>query len=900
MSSAKLEGRSDKAADAVCHFQEAEKAAAAGDTELSWGALRLTCAAALIDGEPPALLPDQTADDLAALAGWLVGCGRTGRARAALALASGKGRERAAVLLARARLEWAAGLVDVAAALAGRAALLNPGLADAHLMVADHLSAGGKTTAARARLHVVLAIEPRHGDAYRRLGDLWRRQRRLDMAERSYRTALEIDHGNVAALHGLSAVLRDTGRHAEALQPAQRAVELAPDDPWHYVQVGNILSQLARSQEAVAAYRAALDLRVYLPGVPGALGRQLLKTGQLLEAAVFLGFAAVEAGTSAVLMAEVGDIYLRAGRPADSVPWYRRVVAVDAGSERRAALGRALLACGRWTEGFSELAQAVAKAAPPVPGANLPRGARLLVDGAGLDTVEQIALSGLLPALIRRGVSVTFVCSPELALMMAAWTIADLKLIAAPPDGLDDGALGNFDACISLVAIALDKAKVGALWPEPYLRPSNDLNGFVQPWPGSLTTPELTGAAQGELADALASAGAVLGAPGPAMALAGAMGRSGAVLVSSCAGWVWSHANGRGQWFPSLAVIPIAQAGDASSVVALVRSIPEMSLNALCEPQLPAQAIAAPHFADAVCRIPLLAEAVESGGRCEPLLGGFHNTLFRLTGNDDDLVVRLGCFPGLRWDSYEMELRHASVGARSGLAPEVLAADVADGTMVTAFVHGLPMTPDLFRSDPARLRQAALLYRQLHCGPAFFGEYKVFGLIDGLRATIGSSQDIPEGFDGLSDLGERIGGVRRLLRATMPSLAPCHNDPAAHNFIGVDGGLRLLDWQCSAQSDPHWELGAFTAEADLSEEQALLFFSTYFGCDNLAVTARVTLHRAVSHYLWLMQSLVWVLEGRDGGGWLNSARHKYDSLRGELASARHISAANDLTALADR
>lgn len=685
-SSSAAESGFDGVADAVAHFLTAEAAVAAGDAGAAWLAGHRACAAAMIGGDAtaasfPALLADQMVTDVVAVAEQLAAAGWPGRARAVLALVAEAGREQAALLLARARLERAAGQGETAAGLAERAAMLEPGLAEAHFMLAEHLMARGLVGDAMARLHAVLAIDPGHGAAHRGLGDLWRRQRRLDLATAAYQAALATAADDVAALHGLSAVLRDSGRFAEALPVAERAAALAPGDPWRWVQIGNILTPLGRAAEAAAAYRAAMDRWVYLPAVPMALARQLMQAGRLEEAAAFLGLAAAETGAPTALIAEVADLYDRCGRPADAVPWHRRVVEREDAGERkeangRAALARALLACGRKADGFA--------AADPIP---LPAGA---------------------PADVRLG--------------------------------------------------------------------------------------------------------------------------------------------------------------------------------------------------DALYRFPVLADAARRGVQCAPLLGGFHNTLYRLTGDGLDLVVRLGRFPPARWDLYEVEVRNATAAALAGLAPQVLAADACDGSMVTAFVAGKPMTPDAFRTDPERLRQVADLYRKLHHGPAFFGDYQVFHLIDGLRRTLAASdlRSLPEGIDDLTALGVQVEAVRRLLAATQPPLAPCHNDPAAHNFIGVPGGLVLLDWQCAGRADPHWELGAFTAEADLTQTQTMVVISSYFGSDTGIGIDRTILHRCVSHYYWLLQAVAWGLEGRAEGDWLPSVRHKHRSLREELGSARHKEASARLTALADQ
>ena len=46
------------------------------------------------------------------------------------------------------------------------------------------------------------------------------------------------------------------------------------------------------------------------------------------------------------------------------------------------------------------------------------------------------------------------------------------------------------------------------------------------------------------------------------------------------------------------------------------------------------------------------------------------------------------------------------------------------------------------------------------------------------------------------------------------SLAPCHNDLVAENFIKDDSGnLYLIDWEYSGMNDPHWDIAALFLES---------------------------------------------------------------------------------------
>ncbi|MBC9714393.1 tetratricopeptide repeat protein [Streptomyces sp. TRM66268-LWL] len=104
------------------------------------------------------------------------------------------------------------------------------------------------------------------------LGLLLRRRQRPDEAEGPLRAALRLtaDHPPAQAhtLFGLAALCRDTGRHDEALGYARRAVALAREAGFPYLEglalnrLGSVCRHLGRYAEALRHQRAALDLAV--------------------------------------------------------------------------------------------------------------------------------------------------------------------------------------------------------------------------------------------------------------------------------------------------------------------------------------------------------------------------------------------------------------------------------------------------------------------------------------------------------------------------------------------------------------------------------------------------------------------------------------------------------------
>lgn len=82
-----------------------------------------------------------------------------------------------------------------------------------------------------------------------------------------------------------AAALKRQNRHADALAPAQRAIDLLPDRPELHSNLGTSLYRLDRFDEAEAAYRRALALDAAHPDALFNLGRLQTRLGRFAESA---------------------------------------------------------------------------------------------------------------------------------------------------------------------------------------------------------------------------------------------------------------------------------------------------------------------------------------------------------------------------------------------------------------------------------------------------------------------------------------------------------------------------------------------------------------------------------------------------------------------------------------
>lgn len=96
------------------------------------------------------------------------------------------------------------------------------------------------------------------GDELTARGDRAFESRDYAAAAQSYRQALQVDHGNPHAYEGLARVSLRTGARDEALQYAQRAVQVRPRRAQYRVLLGDVHQAMGNAAEARRAWQEAL------------------------------------------------------------------------------------------------------------------------------------------------------------------------------------------------------------------------------------------------------------------------------------------------------------------------------------------------------------------------------------------------------------------------------------------------------------------------------------------------------------------------------------------------------------------------------------------------------------------------------------------------------------------
>lgn len=154
---------------------------------------------------------------------------------------------------------WSAGKHDQARASWARAKAINPRFLPTDLALAEADLAEGNLDRARTELVQVLEMDSRNFAGRILLARVETRASRYPEAVDQYRKALELQPGNFLALNNLAYLLADkAGQPDEALPLAQRALELAPENPDGGGTLGWVFYHKGLYQEAERYLRDAV------------------------------------------------------------------------------------------------------------------------------------------------------------------------------------------------------------------------------------------------------------------------------------------------------------------------------------------------------------------------------------------------------------------------------------------------------------------------------------------------------------------------------------------------------------------------------------------------------------------------------------------------------------------
>ena len=142
----------------------------------------------------------------------------------------------------------------------------------------------GRLSEARRVYEQVLHQDSDNARALFLLGTLALQQRDYEAGESLIRRAIAADSSDASYHNNLGVILRESGRLEDALQSYREAIELRPEYAEAHCNLGTVLRELEEYEDAVVSLERAIEIDPLYAGAYGMLGSTLQQLGRFAEA----------------------------------------------------------------------------------------------------------------------------------------------------------------------------------------------------------------------------------------------------------------------------------------------------------------------------------------------------------------------------------------------------------------------------------------------------------------------------------------------------------------------------------------------------------------------------------------------------------------------------------------
>ena len=256
-------------------------------------------------------------------------------------------------VFAEAAALYQSGRFTEALALAEAAAPSSPQSAQLFNIAAVSAFALGRCELAEKHWRTAIQVHPGYAEAYYNLGNLLSGLKRLPEAEASFRQSIALEPGYAEARNNLGLLLQGLRRFEEAEASFRQAIVLKPGHVGAHYNLGLLLQELQRFEEAEAAYCQAIALKPCYVDAHNNLGALLQKLKRFEEAeaayrqAIALRPGDVEAHNN------LGNLFLELKRFPEAEAAYCQALVFQPGDiEVQWNFGLFLLILGRFEEAW--------------------------------------------------------------------------------------------------------------------------------------------------------------------------------------------------------------------------------------------------------------------------------------------------------------------------------------------------------------------------------------------------------------------------------------------------------------------------------------------------------------------------------------------------------------------
>ncbi|HET9834538.1 MAG TPA: protein kinase [Vicinamibacterales bacterium] len=216
-------------------------------------------------------------------------------------------------------------LLDEATSQILEAVRIDPTQSETRLALANLYNQRGRSAAAVDELGRVLAQQPSNDNAHRLLGDVLIGQGHMEEGLSELNRAVALRPQYWRNQQSLGMALLRAGKLKEAIETFSRFAQLKPDEPWPYQQLGAAYQTLGDNARARQNYERSIALNPNASSYTN-LATILYAEGKYQEAARTYEQAIRLLPKRALYRRNLGDTYLKLGRPADARAAYEKAV----------------------------------------------------------------------------------------------------------------------------------------------------------------------------------------------------------------------------------------------------------------------------------------------------------------------------------------------------------------------------------------------------------------------------------------------------------------------------------------------------------------------------------------------------------------------------------------------
>jgi thiamine kinase-like enzyme len=283
-----------------------------------------------------------------------------------------------------------------------------------------------------------------------------------------------------------------------------------------------------------------------------------------------------------------------------------------------------------------------------------------------------------------------------------------------------------------------------------------------------------------------------------------------------------------------------------------------------------------------ISKLPVLAAATN----ITALSGGLTNMNYRIDTPGNSFVMRVSdTATSLLGIDRERERINTAKAHQAGVGAEVIGFLPKENVLLISWIDAKTLNADEIHANETLLPRIAGSLRKLHGGAAFNGEF-YFPVIRKkyLEIVLKENYFLPEDY---LQIEEKIIELEKKLSETAESLVPCNNDLLAENFLDDGEKIWIIDYEYSGQNEASFEIGNFSSEVFLDDEQLTILCNAYWGKHIPEKIYRAMAWSMIARFGWVMWASIQEAVSHVDFDFRVWGRKKWNSVLPELTGDRY-------------